>query len=359
MNDSDSKEAQPPHAALPKSSAQIHALVLMALTLIGLYLCSRLALPFLPALAWALALAVIFTPFQRWLERRIRHPNRATSISIVVIAVIVVVPAVFVVDRMLVETAKGAELIRSGAASGTLQQGFETHPLLAPLGRWIEGQSDLPETFGRLATWLTNTAASFVRGSVVKFTGLLLTFYFLFYFLRDRRLALDSLRFKSPLLPAEMDRVFSRVVDTIHATIYGTLTVAAIQGTLGGLMFWALGLPAPLLWGIVMGLLAIIPVLGAFVIWIPAAIWLASQGHWGKALLLTAWGGIVVAGIDNLIYPILVGNRLQQHTVLAFISLVGGLIVFGASGIILGPLTVTLTLLLFEFWHERKLGMPC
>mgnify|MGYP003899943841 CR=1 FL=1 len=78
------------------------------------------------------------------------------------------------------------------------------------------------------------------------------------------------------------------------------LIVAAIQGTLSGLMFWILGLPAPLLWGIVMGLLAVIPVLGAFIIWIPAALWLASQGHWGKALLLTACGGIVVAGIDNL-----------------------------------------------------------
>jgi predicted PurR-regulated permease PerM len=202
---------------------------------------------------------------------------------------------------------------------------------------------------------LTNTATSFVRGSVMQLTGLLLTFYLLFYFLRDRHLALDSLRSLAPLSPAEMDRVFSRVTATIHATVYGTLVVATIQGTLGGLMFWILGLPAPLLWGLIMGLLAVIPVLGAFVIWIPAAIWLATQGMWGKALLLTAWGGIVVAGIDNLIYPILVGNRLHQHTLLTFISLVGGLIVFGSSGIILGPLSVTLTLLLLEIWHDRKL----
>jgi predicted PurR-regulated permease PerM len=186
-------------------------------------------------------------------------------------------------------------------------------------------------------------------------TGLLLTFYLLFYFLRDRHLALDSLRSLAPLSPAEMDRVFGRVTATIHATVYGTLVVATIQGTLGGLMFWILDLPAPLLWGLIMALLAVIPVLGAFVIWIPAAIWLASQGMWGKALLLTAWGGIVVAGIDNLIYPILVGNRLHQHTLLTFISLVGGLIVFGSSGIILGPLSVTLTLLLLEIWHDRKL----
>jgi predicted PurR-regulated permease PerM len=101
-----------------------------------------------------------------------------------------------------------------------------------------------------------------------------------------------------------------------------------------------------------MGLLAIIPVLGAFIIWIPAALWLASQGQWGKALILTAWGGIVVAGIDNLIYPILVGTRLKQHTALAFISLVGGLIIFGSSGLIIGPLSVTITLLLLEIRHK-------
>ena len=340
----------------PKSSGTPHGLVLTALTLIGLYLCYRLALPFLPPIAWALALSVLFTPAQRWLETKLGNPNSATAISIIGIILIVVVPALFVADRLIQEIGKGAEIIGKYASSGALLRSYENHPGLAPLGQWIERQIDLPETFGRLATWLTNATASLVRGSVMKLTGLLLTFYILFYFLRDRHLALDSLRSLSPLSTAEMDRVFSRVIHAIRATVYGTLMVAAIQGMLGGLMFWGLGLPAPLLWGIVMGLLAIIPVLGAFVIWIPAAIWLASQGMWGKALLLTAWGGIVVAGIDNLIYPILVGNRLQQHTVLAFISLVGGLMFFGASGIILGPLSITATLLLLEFWHERKLA---
>jgi predicted PurR-regulated permease PerM len=188
----------------------------------------------------------------------------------------------------------------------------------------------------------------------MQLTGLLLTFYLLFYFLRDRHRALNSLRALAPLSSGETDRLFERVTTTIHATVYGTLVVATVQGSLGGLIFWMLGLPAPLLWGLVMGLLAIIPVLGAFIIWIPAAIWLASQGMWGKALILTGWGAVVVGGIDNLIYPILVGNRLHQHTIIAFISLVGGLIFFGSSGIILGPLSVTLTLLLLEIWHDRK-----
>ena len=145
-----------------------------------------------------------------------------------------------------------------------------------------------------------------------------------------------------------------RVAHTIHATVYGTLTVAAVQGTLGGLMFWWLGLPAPLLWGVVMGLLAIVPVLGAFIVWIPAAIFLALEGSWGKSLVLAFWGSVVVGGIDNLLYPILVGTRLKMHTVLAFIAVIGGMFVFGAAGLIVGPVVVSVTLSLLETWRSRN-----
>ena len=140
----------------------------------------------------------------------------------------------------------------------------------------------------------------------------------------------------------------------MYATIYGTFVVAVVQGALGGLMFWWLGLPAPLLWGIVMGLLAVVPVLGAFIIWIPAAIFLFLNGSAEKALLLTVWGGVVVGGIDNLLYPMLVGKRLKMHTVLAFISIVGGLIVLGPSGLIAGPVIFTITRLLLEVWSKRN-----
>lgn len=117
------------------------------------------------------------------------------------------------------------------------------------------------------ASWLTGAAASFVQGSVLQLIGIVLTFYILFYFLRDRSAVLESLRSLSPLSGAEMNRVFDGVADTVHATLYGTLAVAVVQGTLGGLMFWWLGLP----------------VLGAFVIWIPAAIFLVLEGSGGES----------------------------------------------------------------------------
>ena len=152
-----------------------------------------------------------------------------------------------------------------------------------------------------------------------------------------------------------MNRLFRRVGDTIHATIYGTLAVAAVQGTLGGLMFWVLDLPTPIVWGLVMGLLSVVPVLGTFVVWIPAALFLVLDGNWGKALVLAVWGAMVIGGIDNVLRPMLVGNRLKLHTVPTFLSIIGGLILFGASGFILGPLTVTVTMLLIEIWRSRRI----
>ena len=204
-----------------------------------------------------------------------------------------------------------------------------------------------------LVTWLSNLGTSFVRGSVAKAIEVVLAFYLLFYFLRDRDAARRLLRNLLPLTHDEMDRLFGRVVDTVQATIYGTVAVAAVQGTLGGLMFWVLGLSTPILWGLVMGLLAIVPVLGAFVVWIPAAIFLALDGSWGKAVVLAIWGAVVVGGIDNVLRPLLVGNRLRLHTVPTFISMIGGLVLFGTPGFILGPLAATVTILLVETWGSR------
>jgi predicted PurR-regulated permease PerM len=256
------------------------------------------------------------------------------------------------------ESAKGAEIIKTKVESGEWRRAIEAQPRLSPLADWIERKVDLPGAAKTLATWLTTTAGSIVKGSVVQVIGFCLTFYLLFYFLRDRRAALESLRSLSPLTAAQMDRLFGRVTDTIYATVYGTLAVAAVQGLLGGLMFWWLGLPAPLLWGVVMALLAVVPVLGAFVVWIPAAFFLALEGSWGKALILTAWGGLVVGTIDNLLRPVLVGKRLKLHTLLAFISVVGGLILFGPAGLILGPVALTITTVLLEIWRHRAMDPP-
>jgi len=328
-------------------------MVLLTATAGGLYLCWRMAMPFLAPLAWALALAVLFAPCQAWLERRLRPPGLAAGLAVFMIGVMVILPAVFVGQQLMHQAGAAAGLLSSKLDSGEWQAFIQLHPRLGPLATRIGEETGLPGSLKSLASWLSPAAGSLLRGSLEQLVSFCLVFYLLFFFLRDRHAALLGCKAMSPLTSPEMDRLFRRVGDTIHATLYGTLAVSSIQGLLGGLMFRALGLPGALLWGIVMALLAIVPVLGAFIVWIPAAVFLALEGHWGKALILTFWGIMVIGTVDNLLRPILVGNRLRLHTVLSFISIVGGLLLVGPFGIILGPLLLTVTLFLLELWPHR------
>jgi predicted PurR-regulated permease PerM len=333
------------------SRAHVHTLVMLAITLIALYLCYRMTVPFLSPLAWALALSVMALPLQRRLERRFRSPSLVAALSVLVAALVVVVPMVLVTSNMVGEVISGAASLQEHVESGDWRAALATHPRLTLLVNWFDREFDIPGTVTAASGTLTDLASNLVQGSLRQAVELLVTFYLLFYFLRDRKQALVSIRYLSPLSSSQMGRLYAQVSDTLHATLFGTFTVAMVQGALGGLMFWALGLPAPLLWGVVMALLAIVPVLGAFLIWVPAAVFLLLTGHPVQSLVLTLWGAIIVGGIDNLLYPMLVGNRMHLHTVLVFIAIVGGLFVFGAAGLILGPMLLTATTVLLEVWR--------
>jgi predicted PurR-regulated permease PerM len=174
-----------------------------------------------------------------------------------------------------------------------------------------------------------------------------------FYLLRDREQALSFLRVVLPLSRAETDRLFRRFAEVVRASVLGTLLVAAVQGLLGGLMFWWLDLPAPLFWGVVM-----FPSVDTADSWRGHRLGsrgrlLAMEGSWDKAVILTLWGLVVVALIDNLLYPLFVGSRLRLHTLLVFIAILGGLILFGTAGLILGPIVLAVALALIDIWRDR------
>ena len=330
----------------------VQTLVLLVVTGFGVILCYRLTAPFLPAIVWAVTLAVLFAPFQTWLELKL-PPAGAATVAVLVIGLVVGVMVTIVGQQLVRHAATGAKLIDAKVKSGEWRDALEAQPRIAAIVARIERQIDLPDAADSLATRLTTAAGLFFKGSVAQAISFCLTFYLLFFFLRDRRAVQAACRSLSPLPEVETIRLIVRVRDTIYATIYGTLAVASVQGTLGGLMFWWLGLSAPLLWGLAMALLSIVPMIGAFVVWIPAAIFLALDGSWGKAVILALWGAVVVGTIDNLLRPVFVGNRLKLHTVLIFVSVVGGVIVFGPAGLILGPVTLTITLALLKSWTGR------
>jgi predicted PurR-regulated permease PerM len=155
------------------------------------------------------------------------------------------------------------------------------------------------------------------------------------------------------MTPAESAYFFERIRSMAHATIYGSVTTAVVQGTLGGIMFAILGIRAALLWAVVMALLSMIPSAGAFVVWIPTAIVLAAQGDWTRATILVAWGTLVVGTIDNVLYPWLVGKEVRLHQLAVFVAIVGGLLAFGAAGLVLGPVVAAATMALLDIVQQR------
>ncbi|KAF0208551.1 MAG: hypothetical protein FD139_99 [Methylocystaceae bacterium] len=333
-------------------SIDVFVLARLAVTLAFLSAAILISAPFLPALTWALVLAVVFIAPHRLLERYL-PPSLAAAASMLIVGLVVVGPLLLVIERLVSEAAAGVDYVQKTVQQGDWQTMLDGHPWLGGFQSWIARRFDLQATFSQLGGFVTNMAANFLRASTGQIITTLLAFYLLFFFLRDRAVALQTLARLSPFSNIETGKIIVRVRDTINAILFGTLAVSALQGLLGGIMFWLLDFNSPVLWGLIMGLVSIVPVLGSFIIWIPATIYLLIEDRWVEAIILGLWGGVVISSIDNLVRPLLIGDSLRLHTVPAFIAMLGGLQLFGASGIVLGPIVMALSPLLLEFWRRR------
>jgi len=335
------------------SRQRVHALALIAATLLGVYLCYRLIEPFLPALAWGLALAVVAYPIHKAICRRIPNSAVSAALSVVTVALVIVAPAAFVIHQLVRQAGEAVRVARQYLESGAWREAVESQPRLAPVVGWVADNVAVEDLVARSGEYLEAWGPAVLSGSVGVAVQLLITLLVLFYLFRDKRDIAADVRSFLPLSERETDILMRRIVDTIHATIFGSLTVAAVQGLMGGLMFWFLGLPAPIVWGAVMALLATIPVMGTFVVWAPAAVYLAASGAWVKAAILVGWGAVAIGLIDNFLYPMLVGRRLRFHPLPVFFSIVGGLALFGAAGLVLGPIVLSVTAALLDLLRRR------
>jgi len=335
----------------PATSARLAPTIALAiLTAIVLFLCWRMTQPFMPALVWAAALAIVSDRLHRRIARRVPHPNLSAGLTTAVLVVVIALPT-FVVAPVMVDKARdGWEHLRSPEVRQRIDELVRDKPPLARAVNWVAKQMPSGEEMARR---VAPRLPGFLSGSMWASVQVLVTFFALFYLLRDHEAVLQYLRSILPLTPGETTKLFQRTAEVMRASVLGTVVVAAVQGLLGGLMFWWLGLPAPMLWGLVMFLLSILPVLGAAIVWIPAAGLLLLEGSWEKALILTLWGSIVVALVDNLLYPVLIGRQLRLHTLAAFVAIVGGLVAFGGTGLVIGPLGLALGVALLEVWRQR------
>ncbi len=331
-------------------------LVLAIATAAALYGCFRIVAPFIPALAFALALAIVTNRPYTWLRQRVKSDGAAAGIAIVLVALLLIGPASFLVSYLVGAGMDNIQSVRSGQATQNLRAALEREPHVASVYHWAENRFNLRQQGEQLAANLAGRLTGFLQGSLNVVTQLVITLFVLFFFYRDRQVALQSVRHLIPLAQGEADRVFGRISDTMLATVNGSITVAAVQATLGGLMFFFLGVPAPVLWAAVMFIVALIPVFGTFLVWGPIAVYLALTGAVVKAAILVGWGLLAIGTIDNLLYPYLVGDRLRLHTVPTFFAVLGGLSVFGMSGLLLGPVVLSVALALLDVWWLRTRG---
>lgn len=326
--------------------------VLIAITAIGIFLCWLLAKPFLDAITWALGLAVVGRPLHRRLEH-LFGPNAAALIAVIIVTTTIVAPGVFLIENLFEETRDWLVTVGKTFHPGAIHTAVEGHPLAQRALAWLESTFDRDDQVRRLTGALAGQLPGAVIGSTQFITQFAIMLVTLFYFFRDHRQLLGALASLMPLSQSEASTLLRRISETIRATLYGNLAVKFIQGVLGGLMFWILGLPAPALFGALMTLLALLPMVGTAFVWGPAAIYLMLQGSWVKAIILVAWGALVVSTIDNLLYPMLVAGEVRLHTLAILFAVFGGLIRFGISGIILGPLILAITLSLLDVWKRR------
>ncbi|HEV2706367.1 MAG TPA: AI-2E family transporter, partial [Pyrinomonadaceae bacterium] len=210
----------------------------------------------------------------------------------------------------------------------------------------------LNERVQGMAGQIANRTIGYVSGLLGVVVEVFFVIFTMYYLFRDGdRLSL-ALSSALPLAERNSEEIFLRTREVISASVYGVLVIATIQGALGGLAFWALGLPSALLWGVVMIFMSMIPMAGAFVVWVPAAIYLVATGQWGKAIVLAAWGTIIIGTVDNFLRPKLVGEKTRLHELLIFFSVLGGLQFFGVLGLVLGPVVVAITLALLDVFRH-------
>ena len=316
---------------------------------------------FLLPVFWAVVLAVLFTPLFAWFERRLGGRSTLAALLTLATVLVAVVAPLVALGVLVTQEAVG---VYQRVARGEIDL---TEPV-ATVERLLPQVAQRAEEFGvdfeqirenvaSSALAVSQEVASRLLGfgqQAVTFTLLLaVTLYVLFFFVRDGGALRATLIRALPLGDPREERLFTKFAAVTRATVKGTFVIAAVQGTIGGVAFWALGLGSPVLWGVMMGVLSLLPAIGGALVWVPAAVYLLLTGAWVKAVILAAIGAGVMGTVDNALRPILVGRDAGMPDYMILLSTLGGLATFGFSGLVVGPIVAGLFLTVWEIFTEE------
>ncbi|SCB53835.1 Predicted PurR-regulated permease PerM [Bradyrhizobium shewense] len=320
--------------------------------------------PFSGALLWATLLAIIFAPlYRRFLETLPGKRNIVAFSTVVVVVVIVLIPVAIVIASLIDQ---GGELYQR-VQSGEISFAHPLQQLKSALPDWAAPMADrlasidfsaLKERLSGLLVpagqQLAGHAINIGQLTLEFVASLLVMLYLLFFLLRDGDELNARIRDALPLRPSHSAEILNAFTLAVRGTIKGIILVALIQGALGGVIFWLLGLTAPLLAGALMALLSLLPVLGSALVWLPAGLYLLVAGSVTKGIILLAFGTFVIGLADNFLRPILVGQSIRMPSYIVLLATLGGLAAFGANGFVIGPLVAAMFLTAWQVFVRSK-----
>lgn len=329
-------------------------LLLVAVTLALAYI----LYPFYAAILWGTIIAVLSAPvYRRLLPHLHRQPNLAALTTLLTVMLIVILPLALLATAL----AREAALLYQRLQSGELNPALYFHGIYDALPGWIRsvlerfGLADF-DALQRRTTALLAQGSQYIATQTLSMgqysfefvVSLFITLYLAFFLIRDGESVVLTLRNAIPLAPAHKKELLDKFSTVIRATIKGSLLVAIVQGALGGIGFWFLGVGGALLWAVLMAFLSLLPAIGAALVWLPVALYFLATGALWQGFSLIVYGLLVIGLIDNLLRPILVGKDTGMPDYIVMITTVGGMAVFGIHGFVLGP---TIAAMFIAVWH--------
>ena len=317
--------------------------------------------PFFFAIFWAVLLTAIFAPLYRLLERKIKNPSLCAGLTLSTVLLTLILPVGLILTLLVGESIDLYASLNSKSSSWihsvtTVLNALSGHPLLAQFNldqQFITDKS--VELIKAASEFLFKNLSAFTQNTLLFFVKFAVMLYCLFYFLRDGKELLHTVSHYLPVGERHLNRFISEFLTTAKATLKFTFVIGGIQGLLGGLIFYITGIERALVWGVLMFGLSIVPAAGSAIIWVPAGVLMLFFGHIWQGVVILVFGAVVISSIDNLLRPILLGKDIQMHSLLIFLSTLGGIAVFGFSGFVLGPVIASFFLAVWKLFLELSL----
>lgn len=339
----------------PSAVAQRTLLVLLVVVSAAL---AWILLPLFSAILWGTIIALLFTPlYRRLLPRLQQRRTPAALVTVLVVLVMVVLPTLLIGVALAREASGVYDQLQSGELNPALYFHGVFDALPSWITRWLDrfGLVDFATVQRRLVAalaqgsqFIATQALGIGQNTFELVVHLFVTLYLAFFLIRDGDVLAHALRRAVPLARAQQQELLGKFTVVIRATVKGNLLVTALQGLLGGLAFWFLGVRGALLWAVAMAFLSLLPAVGAGLVWVPVALYFLVTGALWQGLALTAWGVFVIGLVDNLLRPLLVGKDTRLPDCVVLITTLGGMSVFGINGFVLGP---AIAAMFVAVWH--------